>query len=171
MSRGIVLWPDEKSRLAVRKVWDELAQRGLPSQSTFTHRVHQPHVSLTVGEDLPSDKALRVVGSVPEQPLRLQIEAAGVFRSGVLFLACVVHQELLDEQRRVHDAVGPLMVDPWPYFRPGYWTPHITCGMGCPEEQMSDALSVLLRHLPIEGSLDNGGVEDGTTGESWPAHG
>jgi hypothetical protein len=101
--------------------------------------------------------------------VRLQVEAAGVFPGGVLFLACVVHQELLDEQRRVYDAVQPLMVDPWPYFRPGRWTPHITCGMGCTAEQISDALAVLLKHLPIEGCLDSGGVEDGTTGESWLA--
>ncbi len=152
-------------------MWDELAERGLSSLATYTHRLHQPHVSLAVAEGLPSDEALQAVGMVPSRPLRLQVEAAGVFPSGALFLACVVHQELLDEQRRVYKAVEPLTVDPWPYFVPGRWTPHVTCGMDCPPEQMSAALSVLLEHLPIEGTLDRGGVEDGTTGENWPAVG
>lgn len=162
-----MLWPDEASERAILRVWDELSERGLPSLATFTHRRHRPHLSLAVGEDLPIDEALDAVGMVPERPLRLHVEAAGVFPDQVLFLCCVASRELLAEQRRVHDAVDPLMVDPWPYFRPGYWTPHITCGMACRPEQLSEALSVLLGHLPIEGRLDHGGVEDGTTGESW----
>ena len=166
-----MLWPDERARLAVRRVWDELADRGLPSLATYTHRLHQPHVSLTVGEHLPADEALGLVGALPERPVRLRVEAAGVFPGGALFFACVVHQGFLDEQRRVHGSVEALVADPWPYFRPGCWTPHITCAMDCRPEQMSEALSVLLDHLPIEGSLDHGGVEDGTTGENWPSHG
>lgn len=169
VSRGAVLWLDEAVRLAVRAVWDQLAERGLPSQASHTHRLHQPHVSLTVAEHLPVDEALGLVGTVPMRPIRLRVESAGVFPGGVLFMACVVHQELLEEQRRVHDAVESVLVEPWPYFQPGRWTPHITCAMGCRPEQMSEALSVILDHLPIEGSLDHGGIEDGTTGESWPS--
>lgn len=165
----MVLWPDELSRLAVRGVWEDLAARGLPSQGSHTHRLHQPHVSLAVAEDLAVEEVLGLVGTVPARPIRLRVESAGVFPGGVLFLACVMHQGLLDEQRRVHDTVEPVLLDPWPYFEPGSWTPHITCAMGCPPERMGEALSVLLSRLPIEGSLDRGGIEDGTTGENWPS--
>ena len=41
VSRGVVLWLDEAASLAVRTVWDELAERGLPSQASHTHRLHQ----------------------------------------------------------------------------------------------------------------------------------
>jgi hypothetical protein len=36
-------------------------------------------------------------------------------------------------------------------------------------EQLTEALPIVLRRLPIEGAFDRGGVEDGTTGENWPA--
>lgn len=124
-----------------------------------------------MAEHLRVDEALGLVGTVPTRPIRLQVASAGVFPSGVLFMACVMHQVLLDEQRRVHDAVESVLVEPWPYFRPGRWTPHITCAMDCRPEQMSEALSVILDHLPIQGSLNHGGIEDGTTGESWPSQG
>lgn len=169
VSRGVVLWPDDESSLVVRHAWDELAKKGLPSLAGYTHRRHRPHVSLTVGQDLPVEEALRLLGAVPAKSLRLLVESAGVFPGGVLFLACVATQELLDEQRRVHELVKPGMVGPWPHFTPGSWTPHITCGVGCRPEQVGAAVSVLLDLLPLQGCFEQGGIEDGTTGDSWPA--
>jgi hypothetical protein len=34
---------------------------------------------------------------------------------------------------------------------------------------LTEALPIVLGHLPVEGALERGGVEDGTTGENWPA--
>jgi hypothetical protein len=56
---------------------------------------------------------------------------------------------------------------PWPRFEPGTWTPHITTGWELTNERLARALPLVLDHLPIEGWLDQGGVEDGTTGEKW----
>jgi hypothetical protein len=67
-----------------------------------------------------------------------------VFPSGVLFLAYATNREFLDEQRRVRHAVEDLMVDPWVYFTPGRWTPHITLGMGYTSEQVARALPAVL---------------------------
>jgi hypothetical protein len=151
----------------IRDLWETIAERGLPSMATHTHRLHQPHVSLIVAEDLPVTDALEAVGPVPPEPIRLLIEATGVFPGGFLFLACVVNQELLDEQRRVHDAIRPLAVDPWRNVEPGTWTPHITTGWALTHQQLAEALPIVLDTLPIEGWFDHGGVEDGSTGENW----
>jgi hypothetical protein len=86
-----------------------------------------------------------------------------------VFLACVPNEVLLAEQVRVHDAVRSLAVDPWPYFGAGSWTPHITTGWALPDAEFAAALPIVLASLPITGWLDRGGVEDGTTGEYWPA--
>ena len=176
MSRGIVLWPDRASEIVIRGMWDELAARGLPSQATYTHRLHQPHVSLTVAEHLPADETVRVVGTVPSEPIRLLVEAVCVFPGrrpgapgGGVVLACVANDALLAEQRRVHAAVAALATDPWPRFAAGTWTPHITMARDLQPDQIARALPVLLDRLPIEGWLDHGGVEDGTSGENWPA--
>lgn len=169
MSRGVVLWLDAVSRGVITSIWQEMASRGIPSQATHTHRLHQPHVSLAVAEQLPVEEALGAVGPVPSEPIALLIESVGVFRGGVLFLACVPSHALLNEQRRIHHAVGTLLVGPWPHFEPGTWTPHVTMGWDLTSEQQARALPMVLDRLPIEGWLDHGGVEDGTTGQSWPA--
>jgi hypothetical protein len=161
------LWPDTETSAAIARIWDLLASGGLPSMSNHTHCKHVPHVSLFVAEHLPVMDALAAVGRVPTRPIRLRIVAAGMFSQGNLFLATVVTPGLLEEQRRVHDAIQPLADGPWPYFAPGTWTPHITMAWSLAPDQVGPALSIVLPRLPIEGQLDSAGVEDGTTGEHW----
>ena len=167
MSQGIVLWPDATTSRAIQELWAAIAAHGVPSMATHTHKLHQPHVSLTVAEQLPVRAALKAVAPVPTEPIRLLVNAAGVFPGGFLFLACVASRALLDEQLRVHQAVRMLAVDPWPYFEPGTWTPHITTGWALTTQQSAEALPLVLDCLPIEGWLESGGVEDGSTGEYW----
>jgi hypothetical protein len=169
MSRGIVLWPDRRSAIVIRGLWDEMAALGLPSQATYTHGLHQPHVSLSVAEHVPADEGVRAVGTVPSEAIPLLVEAVAVFPGGSVVLACAANDGLLAEQRRVHHAIAPLATGPWPHFATGTWTPHITMGRDLRPDQLARALPLLLDRLPIEGWLDHGGVEDGTTGENWPA--
>lgn len=170
MTRGVVLWPDAKTAAAVRYVWDALSDCGLPSLATYTHQLHKPHCSLSVAGDLPVDEALHAIGVVPSQPIPLLVGSVSVFPpNGGLVLACVANQELLTEQRRVHRSLGSLAVDPWPYYEPDAWIPHITLSMGLTPEELATAIPLVLDRLPITGVFDQGGVEDGSTGESWPA--
>lgn len=169
MSRGVVLWPDEETGHTIRELWDAVASADLPSMAAHSHRRHQPHSSLIVADHLPASAALSAMESVPTQRIPLLVSAAGVFPGGTLFLACDPNPPLLIEQHRVHDAVRPLAVTPWPYFTPGHWTPHITVGVGLTAQQLAAALPLVLSRLPIDDWFDNGGVEDGTTGENWPA--
>ncbi|HXQ62995.1 MAG TPA: 2'-5' RNA ligase family protein [Acidimicrobiales bacterium] len=169
MSRGIVLWPDPDTGRVINEIWDAIAALGLPSMATHTHRQHRPHVSLVVAEDLDAKAARDAVGSVPREPIRLSVSAAGVFPGGVLTLVCDPDRPLLQEQLRVHEAVVPLATDPWPHYHPGRWTPHITVAMDLTTPQLTVALPEVLDRLPIAGLLDAGGVEDGTTGERWPS--
>jgi hypothetical protein len=169
VSRGIVLWPDSATSGLIRELWAVLEANSVPSMASHTHRLHQPHVSLIVAEEIPPTRALEALGPVPRVPIRCLVESAGVFPGGFLFLACVASRSLLDEQRRAHEAISPLAVDRWPHFRPGAWTPHITTGWALTHPQLSAALAIVLEHLPIEGWFDLGGVEDGATGERWPS--
>jgi hypothetical protein len=170
VSRGVVIWPDAATSATVRRIWDVLAAHGLPSLATLTHRLHQPHCSLTIAENLPVEAALTAVGAVPGRPLPLRIESIGVFPTmGTLFLAPVVTPELLAEQRRVHSAVTPHAEGPWPYFEPGAWTPHITLALRLTAEDLAVAVPLVLAQIPITGTLDRGGVEDGDSGQNWPA--
>ena len=170
VSRGIVLWPDASAAGVVREIWDILSAHGLPSMATHTHRLHQPHCSLTVAESLPADQALDAVGVVPSRSIPLLVGSVGVFPpAGTLFLACVAHQQLLSEQQRVHRAVSHLAIEPWPYFEMDLWVPHITLAWSLSPTELAAAIPLVLDKLPIAGTFDHGGVEDGTTGENWPA--
>lgn len=169
MSRGIVLWPDAETSRAIRALWAELAAHGLPSLATRTHQRHEPHLSLVVAEELPADEALAALGSVPGRPLELRADAAAVFPGGVLYLTCTPTAELLAEQARVHRLVAPLVRYPWPYTEPGAWTPHLTCAFDLSPDELATAWPLALAALPLAGRFERGGVEDGSTGERWPA--
>ena len=164
-----MLWPDAVTARSIRDLWDRLAEARLPSMATHTHRLHQPHASLVVGENLEVPAALDAIGTVPTGPIRCLASAAGLFPSGVLFLAIDPTVDLLAEQARIYQAALPVTTDPWPYFAPGSWTPHITLAMNLTVDQLTTALPIVLDHLPIDGHFDHGGAEDGTTGENWPA--
>lgn len=171
MSRGVVLWPDTETSGAIRLIWNALADQGLPSLATMTHRTHRPHLSLMVADDLPVERVLATVGRVPRNPISLAIESVGVFPEGVLFLACIVNRDLLSEHLRVGQLVEPLAVRLGPHSRPDHWVPHISLGYPYTTDQLARALPLVLEHLAIRGMLDHGGVEDGTTGECWPSPG
>jgi hypothetical protein len=79
VSRGIVLWPDAGTAGAVRAIWDVLTAHGLPSMATHTHRLHQPHCSLTVSERLPADQTLDAIDVVPSRSIPLLVGSVGVF--------------------------------------------------------------------------------------------
>ena len=169
MSRGVVLWPDDDTTHAVTDVWAALEADGIPTLASRTHRRHQPHVSLVVADDLVPESVLEVVGSVPRGPLRLLVSSPGVFPGGILFLTCVPNAALLEEQRRVHDLVAPMANGLRDHFTPGAWSPHLTNAYDLDDAQLARAVPVVLDHLPIEGWLTRGGVEDGDSGERWPA--
>jgi hypothetical protein len=170
MSRGVVLWPDGQTGAVIRELWDGLSDCGLPSLASHTHRLHQPHCSLSVAEELPADEALAAVGVVPSQPIPLLVGSVDVFPpNGALFLACVANKPLLSEQRRVHRALVRMVVQPWPYFEFDAWVPHITLSMGMTPDALATAIPLVMDRLPITGTFNCGGVEDGTTGDKWPA--
>jgi hypothetical protein len=98
MSRGVVLWPDTDIGATVRCLWRELAAAGLPSMETHTHRLHQPHVSLVVADDLDHEAVSRALEAVPLAPIPCRIEVAGFFPGGVLLLPLVPNVPLIEER-------------------------------------------------------------------------
>ncbi len=170
MSRGVVLWPDDETSAGIREIWLALEEQGVPSLASETHRLHQPHCSLSVAEHMPAEEALSAVGVVPSEPLTLHVESVSVFPpNGALVLACVVNDALLAEQRRVHRSVTPLSERPWPYFEANAWIPYITLASRLSPAQLALAIPLVVDRLPIRGTFDRGEVEDGTSGENWPA--
>lgn len=164
-----MLWPDGTTSASIRSLWDELEAAGVPTLATATHRRHVPHLSLVVADDLPVTEALAAVHRVPAAPIELRLASAGVFPGGVLYLAPAASETLIAEHHRVHVATAGVEGGAWPHYEPGTWTPHVTVATDLDAGQLAVALTLVARRLPLEGRLDRGGVEDGSTGERWPA--
>lgn len=79
MSLGIVLWPDADTTRSIRELWGAIETDGVPSLATYSHRLHQPHVSLIVAQHMAAAEALKAIGTVPSGPIRCLANAAGVF--------------------------------------------------------------------------------------------
>lgn len=165
--RGVVLWPDDLSSGHVRSIWSELLHHGLPSMASQAHNV--PHVSLIVADDLAVPETRAAVGDVPSSPIPLLIESAGVVPGRHLVLTCTPTNSLLAEQARVHRTAVTHANNPWPHYAPDAWLPHLTLARSLTAAELAVALPIVLAHLPIRGSLPSGGIEDGTTGQRWPA--
>ncbi len=168
MSCGIVLWPDEDASYAIKQLWEELSAHGIPTLATHTHRLHRPHVSLSVAESLPVQDALDLAGTVPPDGSGCSRNLPASSRRGTYSSPAVAGQDLLAEQRRVHQSLIPVASNPWPHFAADEWTPHITTGWALRPSQIAAALPRVLDRLPIRGWLDHGGVEDGDSGQCWP---
>ncbi|MHB1431893.1 MAG: hypothetical protein ACYCVZ_07245 [Streptosporangiaceae bacterium] len=52
MAHALEMYFDDQADAAVRELWRLLADAGLPSLATRTHRRHRPHVSLAIAESL-----------------------------------------------------------------------------------------------------------------------
>jgi hypothetical protein len=167
VSRGVVLWPDETTSASILSLWGELEEAGVPTLATATHRRHVPHLSLVVADDLPVAETLAAVGRVPAASIGLRLASVGVFPGGVLYLVPAAGETLVAEHHRVHAATAELTVGGWGHYEPGAWTPHVTVSTDLDEAQLAAALPLVARRLPLEGRLDRGGVEDGSTGKRW----
>jgi hypothetical protein len=165
--RGVVLWPDFAAASAIQRLWETLESNGTPTLLSHTHGGHRPHLSLFVAEELPTDETLAALHPVPTDPIPLHLENAGIFPQGVLFLSCTPSVLMLDEQARVCEVARPLSTGAWPFYEIGRWIPHVTVSMSLTPEDAARALSIIADALPIHGTLDRGGVEDGTTGDHW----
>ena len=168
MSRGVVLWPEDELSARISGLWESLSAQGIPTLATETHCSHRPHVSMLVAHWLPERETLEALARVPARPLPLLVSSCGVFPGGILFLACVPSDGLLEEQRRVYEAVAPLCKGLWgDSYAPDVWTPHITISWRLDDEQLSRAVPLVVGQLPLTGWFTHGGIEDGDTGERW----
>src|SRR5215470_4892016 len=121
MAHSIELLFDRATEAAVRRIWDELAGAGIPSQTP----AGRPHVTLAVAESISSDvdELLRPLSG--SFPLSALIGAPVLFgRTSAVFARLLVpSSELLALHAEVHRLCGPhLLPAPMANSLPGQWT-------------------------------------------------
>jgi 2'-5' RNA ligase len=157
---------DEQADIVVRRLWQLLADAGLPSLTTRTHRRHRPHVSLSVAESL-AHANLTPVRSVLMTPApTMQLYTLGTFpgRKGALFLGVTVTAELLAFHAKVYATLADQPVGHWPYYQPSNWVPHCTLAEGVNQAEAAKAFGLLYGYEPIAATVTATGIKDTATG-------
>jgi 2'-5' RNA ligase len=143
MGYAVELNLSRDSAARVVKVWESLAREAI--NSVMLDVGAQPHISLAVFEDLNPEVLrvdLRRFAEVT-RPLSVDLASAGTFPTaeGVVFLAPVVTEELLEVHKKFHSLLRDRGVDCVEYYWPGKWVPHCTVAIDVPPDKMGAALA------------------------------
>ena len=147
---------DPTTDAEVRREWAVLARAGLPSQATHLGATNAPHITLSVAGGVPDFVERRFVAALDGHlPLPVRLGALVVLGSRRYVLArFVVPTEPL---LQLHAGVAAAMTgapDVPEQVRPGRWTPHVTLGRGLGSRQVGEALAVLGRARPLDGTIE-----------------
>ncbi|WP_029115564.1 2'-5' RNA ligase family protein [Mycobacterium sp. URHB0044] len=152
MVHSVELVFDPDTEAAIRHVWDELRDAGIPSQSPAS----RPHVTLAVAERI--DPAVDgLLASLPERfPLPCIVGAPLLFgRSTAIVTRLVVPTaELLAVHAEVHRLCLPhLQPGPMANSVPGQWTGHVTLARRVGPAHLARAVRIAGRPSEISGSF------------------
>jgi 2'-5' RNA ligase len=150
MVHSIELVFDRDTEAAIRRIWEDLAGAGIPSQAPAS----RPHVTLAVAERIAADVD-ELLSPVSQQlPLGAAIGAPVLFgRANVVFARLVVPtSDLLALHAEVHRLCRPhLEPGPMSNTLPGQWTAHVTVARRVGGAQLGRALRIAGRPSQIDG--------------------
>lgn len=152
MVHSIELVFDHDTEAAIRRIWDQLAGAGIPSQAP----VSRPHVTLAVAESIVADVDDLLGPVAARLPIDALVGAPLLFgRSSAVFARLVVPSiELLALHAEVHRLCRPhLLPAPMPNSLPGRWTAHVTVARRVGGAQLGRALRIAGRPTQLQGSF------------------
>lgn len=135
---ALELVPDEAGRAAVRALWTDLQEAGLPSQADHTKASNQPHVTVVEAEELP-DAAIDVARARLRGMLPVTATARGLLILGGERVTLALAVDLDDDLVRRALAVRVQVPD---RAHRG-WLPHVTLARRVPRADLGRALEVV----------------------------
>lgn len=150
MVHSIELVFDRHTEAAIRRIWENLAAAGIPSQAPAS----RPHVTLVVAERIAPDVDALLKPVVELLPLNCAIGAPVLFgrANPVLARIIVPSAQLLALHAEVYRLCLPHATPTaMPNCLPGQWTGHTTLARRVGGHQLGRALRIAGR--PIEGSF------------------
>lgn len=152
MVHSIELVFDADTEAAIRRIWAELADAGIPSQAPAS----RPHVTMVVAQRIAPDADALLSAVLDRLPLSCAVGASLLFgRSNAVLARLVVPTaDLLAMHAEVHHLCrAHLQPAPMPNSLPGKWTPHVTLARRIGGGQLGRALRIAGRPAQIEGSF------------------
>ena len=167
MVHSVELVFDPDTEAAIRHIWDELRDAGIPSQAPAS----RPHATLTVAERIDPEVEPLLRPLVARFPFPCRIGAPLVFgrTKAVLSRLVVPTTELLDVHSEVHRLCLPhLQPGPMANALPGQWTAHVTVARRVMPNQLGRAVRIAGKPPEIEGSAIGLRRWDGSSKREYP---
>jgi hypothetical protein len=114
---------DDVTTAAVRRIWDELASRGISSD--MIEAGYPPHLTLPLTDDMASPTgAADLLGVVTGVPAKIVLGEPRVFAgTEVVYLSCETTPDLVALHSQLASAFPADRIHE--YYRLGMWTPHV----------------------------------------------
>jgi 2'-5' RNA ligase len=173
-SLSLCLLLDERADQAIRRLWRQLEDDGLPSLTGHTHGRHVPHLTLaSLGhgcvDSASVDGVREVVAGLPEaRPERVTFEALGSFTRSRCSLVPAVSADLMARHERVVAALQAAGTRVHRHYLPGAWLPHLTLATRSQAEALPRIARRVYEVLPLVAMLDRAAVVDTSTGDVHP---
>ena len=128
---AVEMYFDPAGERQIGNLIDQLSSRGIRSSRPAASR---PHVSLAVFDQVDLERMSVALRKFAREcsALRLYLASIGRFPSdeGVVFLAPVVHRELLELHAKLHRMPSVVAGTRREYYLAGRWVPHCTIAEG-----------------------------------------
>lgn len=166
---AVCLLFDGPTERVLRRLWQRLEDKGVPTLATHTHGRHVPHLSLAVLRSWELDAVRAALESLPDAgPTTVRFDAIAAFRRGRMNLVPAVTSTLAARQERVVEALGATEDELHKHYVPGVWTPHVTVGTRVRLEQTPLVLEAAYEILPLTGTLTRAALVDAGSGAVHP---
>lgn len=165
MSLAVCLLFDERTDLAVRRLWQRLEDAGVPTLQTHTHGHHVPHLTWASLRSYDLDAVKAALEALPGQPpLPIRIDAFGTFRRSRCWLGPAVTPALVERQAAVVAAVAGTGADLHRHYAPGAWVPHVTVAPRLHLRDLATVAALVYDVLPIVATGVSAALIDTSTG-------
>ena len=167
MVHSVELVFDADTEAAVRHIWDDLRDAGIPSQAPAS----RPHATLTVAERIDPAVDALLAPLADRFPFPCRIGAPLLFGRAKVVLSrlLVPTTELLNVHAEVYRLSLPhLQPGPMANALPGQWTGHVTMARRVMPAQLGRALRIAGRPSEIAGSCVALRRWDGATKLGFP---
>jgi 2'-5' RNA ligase len=167
MVHSVELVFDPDTEAAIRHIWDELRDAGIPSQAPAS----RPHATLTVAERIDPEVDAQLRPLVSRFPFACRIGAPLVFGRAKAVMARLVvpTTELLDLHAQVHRlCFSHLRPEPMANALPGQWTAHVTMARRVMPNQLGRAVRIAGKPPEIKGEVVGLRRWDGKSKREYP---
>ena len=161
MPFAVEMYMDSVAEASVWKLCESISEAGL---SSFMLKIGaRPHVSLALFKeiDLIDFKSELKSFADKTEPFEVTFASISTFptEEGVVFLAPIVTQKLLDIHSRFHSEFSRYRLYGSDHYLPNRWVPHCTVCMDLRSDQISSVIDVCRQsHFPISGRFEQVGV-------------